>query len=54
MQILSVDALVDGGFCGLWRVLAAWWLAVPAVCLLYGIVLDSCLGDVCLTDGDAF
>lgn len=54
LQIVSVDTLVDDGFCGSWRVLATLWLAVPAVSLTCGIVLGYCLSDVCFTDGDAF
>lgn len=34
--------------------LAALRLAVPAACLLCGIVPGSCSGDVCFADGDAF
>lgn len=43
---MNVNALVDGGFGG--------GVAVPAVCLLCGIVSDSAWGDVCLTGGDVF
>lgn len=48
---MSVNA--DGGFCGPWKVLAGLWLPILVVQLLCGMVLDFCLDDVCLMDGDA-